>query len=55
MKARTQLAYSYAAAARIMDAGGYSMAEIEAFLVKHQNPSGYIKSSDLPPVRKGAL
>lgn len=48
----TQLGYSYAAAARIMHASGYTDEEITAFLIKHQNPSGYIPASDLPPVKK---
>ena len=49
-----QLAYTYAATARIMTASGYSEAEIIAFLIKHQNKSGYIQSSTFPPVRKGS-
>lgn len=48
----TQLAYSYPAAARILSASGYTDAEIAAFLIKHQNASGYIPASLLPPVRK---
>lgn len=48
----TQLAYSYAATARILDASGYSMEEIKAFLTLHQNPTGYILSSKLPPIKK---
>lgn len=48
----TQLAYDYASTARIMDAGGYTRAEIETFLIQHQNPSGYIRRSDIPKPRK---
>ena len=48
----TQLAYSYAAAARILDASGYSMEEIKALLVQHQNSGGYIPASKLPPIKK---
>lgn len=44
----TQLAFTYACVARIMDAGGYTMEEIRTFLVTHQNPSGYIQSSLIP-------
>lgn len=51
----TQLAYTYAATARIMSASGYSDAEIRAFLTNHQNESGYIKNSDIPPARKNAI
>lgn len=50
-----QLAYTYAATARIMNANGYSDNEIIEFLVKNQNASGYIKSSDIPQVRKGSI
>jgi len=48
----TRLAYSYPAAARILSASGYTDEEIAAFLTKHQNESGYIPASLLPPVRK---
>lgn len=48
----TQLGYTYAAAARIMHASGYTDDEIRDFLVKNQNPSGYILASDLPPIKK---
>jgi hypothetical protein len=48
----TQLAYSYAATARILDASGYSVEEIKAFLTQHQNTAGYIPASKLPPIKK---
>ena len=44
----TELAYNYQVTCRIMDERGYSMGEIEAFLIEHQNESGYIKSSLIP-------
>ena len=43
-----ELGFTYAAAARIMDARGFSLAEIEAFLTQHQNPAGYIRHSLIP-------
>ena len=43
-----ELAYTYRATASIMDANGFTMEEIEAFLIQHQNPSGYIKESLIP-------
>ena len=49
---KTELAYTYAAAARIMSASGYTDDEIRAFLTQHQNASGYIPGSKLPPVKK---
>lgn len=47
----TDLAYTYAATARIMDVNGYSLEEIELFLIEHQNESGYIRASLIPPVK----
>lgn len=48
----TQLAYDYAATARIMSAGGYSDQETKDFLIASQNASGYILSSLIPPPKK---
>lgn len=48
----TQLAYSYSAIARILDASGFTDEQIAAFLVEKQNATGYIKSSELPPIKK---
>ena len=44
----TELAYDYHTTAALMDARGYNMEEIEAFLIRNQNESGYIKSSAIP-------
>jgi hypothetical protein len=44
----TELAYNYQVTCRIMNDRGFSMGEIEAFLIEHQNESGYIKSSLIP-------
>lgn len=46
-----QLAYSYQAICNILEAHGYTMAQIEQFLIKHQNPSGYIKAEHLPKIK----
>lgn len=44
----TELAYNYRTVASILDAKGWTEAQIIDFLKKHQNASGYIKSSLLP-------
>jgi len=44
----TELAYTYSTAARIMQADGFSNAEIALFLMKNQNSSGYIRGSKIP-------
>lgn len=45
---KTELAYSYRTVCAILDAKGWSEEQIAAFLKKHQNATGYIKSSLLP-------
>ena len=50
-----QLAYNYVAVCNILESYGYSDQEIAGFLKEKQNPSGYIASSELPPIKKGFL
>jgi hypothetical protein len=44
----SELAYDYRTCCSIMLDRGFTMAEIEAFLIAHQNASGYIKASEIP-------
>jgi hypothetical protein len=43
-----ELAYSYVAICNILEAKGWTDKAIEEFLIKHQNPTGYIRSSLIP-------
>lgn len=45
---KTELAYNYRTVCAILDAKGWNEEQIAAFLKKHQNATGYIKSSLLP-------
>ena len=47
-----QLAYSYRATCSILESHGFTLEEIENFLVKNQNQRGYIASDVIDEARK---